>query len=135
MGCFRLPALNPRILNPSATKRDVIQHGDFGPNNVLFDTDQGHATAVLDWEFSGTGRAITDIAWCEWIIRMHHPDAVSELGAFFETYGSKPPWGLRREEMVRRCQWLEDFTKRWDPTGPGVTVWQRRTRVVQGWTE
>lgn len=129
-----LHALEPQLVDPSAADDTVIQHGDFGPNNMLFGTD-GKTVAVLDWEFSTTGRAITDLAWCEWVIRMHHPEVIPDLIAFFDAYGSRPPWSVRHTEMIRRCRWLEDFTRRWDPTGPGVTVWQQRTRVVQGWNE
>jgi aminoglycoside phosphotransferase (APT) family kinase protein len=53
-----------------------------GPNNVLFDLGTMAVTALLDWEFSGIGEAIDDIAWCEWIVRVHHPDAVSAMPAF-----------------------------------------------------
>ncbi len=113
----------------------MIQHGDFGPNNLLFDADSGSATAVLDWEFSGIGDPVTDIAWCEWIVRMHHPDVVNELPVFFDAYGSTPPWTLRKDTMIRRCRWLTDFTHRWDPHGDAVAAWRERTRTVEGWHE
>ncbi|WP_291522080.1 phosphotransferase [Branchiibius sp. NY16-3462-2] len=131
----RLHDLDPRMLDPAAGDGVVVQHGDFGPNNLLFDVDDERVTAVLDWEFSGTGEAITDIAWCEWIIRMHHPDAVSQLPAFFQEYGWTPGWNARRAEMIRRCGWLEAFTERWEPGGEGATTWRNRTRIVEGWTE
>ena len=98
----QLHALDPRQLDPSAAAGDVVQHGDFGPNNLLLDAETGRTTAVLDWEFSGVGEAILDIAWCEWIVRMHHPEAVSELSAFFVAYGAQPPWRLRQDAMVHR---------------------------------
>lgn len=131
----QLHSFDPRLLNPAAAEGSVIQHGDFGPNNLLFDSGADRAVAVLDWEFSGTGPAITDLAWCEWIIRMHHPDAIAELSAFFAAYGSKPPWSERHDEMVRRCRSLEEFTRRWVPAGPGITQWQERTRTVEAWRE
>lgn len=129
----QLHDLDPRMLDPAAGHGVVVRHGDFGPNNVLIDDER--VTAVLDWEFSGTGEAIADVAWCEWIVRMHHPDAVSELPAFFQAYGWTPGWNARQAEMVRRCLWLEAFTARWDPDGAGVATWRKRTRVVEGWTE
>ncbi|MFC6705201.1 phosphotransferase family protein [Flexivirga alba] len=131
----QLHALDPRQLDLAVTAGDVVQHGDFGPNNLLFDGDSGHVAAVLDWEFSGVGEAIMDIAWCEWIVRMHHPAAVAELSAFFAAYGAKPPWRLRQNAMARRCRWLEDFTNRWDPNGSAVALWQQRTRTVESWHE
>jgi aminoglycoside phosphotransferase (APT) family kinase protein len=67
----------------------VIQHGDFGPNNALPQQDGQHIVAIVDWKFSGVGQAITDIAWCEWIVRMHHPHSVAQLPAFFDAYGAR----------------------------------------------
>lgn len=131
----RLHALDPRILDPAAADDLVVRHGDFGPNNVLFDARARQVVAVLDWEFSGVGDAMTDIAWCEWIIRMHHPGAVDELSAYFAAYGVTPSWTLRQDAMVRRCRWLESFTDRWNPKGPGVALWQQRTRLVESWVE
>jgi aminoglycoside phosphotransferase (APT) family kinase protein len=111
----------------------VIRHGDFGPNNVLFDPDTMAVTALLDWEFSGIGAAIEDIAWCEWIVRMHHPDAVGALPAFFDAYRSTPPWELRKRVMLSRCRWLEAFCRRWDPHGDGVRQWQARAVATASW--
>ena len=51
---------------------EVIVHGDFGPQNLL--VDGGHVSALLDWEFAHLGRPVEDLAWAEWIVRMHHPD-------------------------------------------------------------
>jgi aminoglycoside phosphotransferase (APT) family kinase protein len=131
----RLHALDPRLIDPTASEDQVLVHGDFGPNNLLFDRDADAVLSVLDWEFSGVGDAVTDIAWCEWIVRMHHPDAVNELPAFFDTYGATPSWSLRRDAMLRRCRRLADFTSRWDPDGAGVALWQQRARAVESWTE
>ena len=113
----------------------VVTHGDFGPNNVLLDPSSFDVTAVLDWEFSGPGHAIIDVAWCEWIVRMHHADAVAVLGAFFAAYGYEPPWGERQAAMVRRCHWLETFAKKWDPEGPAVAEWQKRAITAARWAE
>lgn len=131
----RLHRLDPRLLDPSAPPTSVIQHGDFGPNNVLFQPTTYEVAAVLDWEFSGLGDPISDVAWCEWIVRMHHPDVVSDLAEFFTTYGQQPPWAQRQHEMLRRCAWLEDFARRWDTQGAAVRVWRERTAVVQDWRE
>lgn len=113
----------------------MVQHGDFGPNNVLFAGSGRHVVAVLDWEFCRVGPAIGDIAWCEWIVRMHHPAAVDQLTAFFDAYGHRPSWADRQTEMLRRCAELEDFTRRWDPDGSAVSAWRQRAAVVAQWTE
>ena len=130
-----LHSLDPCLLDEYAGADAVIQHGDFGPNNVLFASEPFHVTAVLDWEFSGTGHAIADVAWCEWIVRMHHPDAVPALAHFFDAYGARPTWQERQREMLRRCQALGEFSRRWDSEGPGVRVWQERTEIVASWAE
>lgn len=74
----------------------MIVHGDFGPNNVLFADDGFAVAAVLDWEFCHVGDRLEDLAWCEWIIRAHHRDAVPELPSLFGGYGWAPPWEERR---------------------------------------
>ena len=129
----QLHGLDPAILEPGAGG-GVIRHGDFGPNNVLFDPATMAVTALLDWEFSGIGAAIEDIAWCEWIVRMHHPDAVGSLPAFFDAYGSTPPWEQRKRVMLSRCRWLEAFCRRWDPAGDAVRQWQVRAAATAGWS-
>lgn len=131
----RLHAVDPVLIDPAATASQVVLHGDFGPNNIVFNANAGHVLAVLDWEFSGVGDAIADVAWCEWIVRMHHPGAVTHLPAFFDAYGSTPRWDVRQDAMVLRCRWLADFTNRWDPHGQGVALWRDRTRTVESWHE
>ena len=37
-------------------------------------------TAVLDWEFAHLGDPVEDLAWCEWLVRTHHPEHVGALG-------------------------------------------------------
>jgi tRNA A-37 threonylcarbamoyl transferase component Bud32 len=112
-------------------------HGDFGPNNVLLDPDSWAVTAVLDWEFAAhpLGDPVPDLAWCEWIVRTHHAEHRAGLDAFFAAYGSRPPWPDRQRAMVRRCEELLDFVRRWDATGPGVGLWRDRLAATAGWSE
>lgn len=113
----------------------VLVHGDFGPNNVLVAPEGPHLTAVVDWEFSRVGDPIVDLAWCEWIVRMHHPDRIPLLDAFFDAYGGDVPgFGARRAAMVARCRELLDFCERWEPGGGGVELWQRRLAETTDWT-
>lgn len=132
----RLHALDPSLLTPGEhSTTHVIRHGDFGPNNMLFDPHDYAVTALLDWEFSRVGPAIDDIAWCEWIVRMHHPHAVDSLAAFFDGYGERPEWEERQRAMVTRCRALETFTRRWNPEGAGVRAWSERAEIAATWTE
>ena len=124
--------LGPGPLPPGT----VVVHGDFGPNNVLLDPRTFEATAVLDWEFAHLGDPVEDLAWCEWIVRMHHPDRRKAVDHFFRAYGGDvPSWPDRRAVMVARCESLQEFCRRWEPDGPGVRQWQQRAAVTAGWQE
>jgi aminoglycoside phosphotransferase (APT) family kinase protein len=129
----RLHDLDPAVVG-SSHPAGVICHGDFGPNNVLLDPANYEVTALLDWEFSRVGDAIIDIAWCEWIVRMHHPAAVDHLPAFFDAYGVRPAWPSRHQAMLDRCCWLEAFSRRANATD-GVRLWQDRGRMTAEWAE
>jgi aminoglycoside phosphotransferase (APT) family kinase protein len=132
----RLHGLDPGLLLPGYhPSTHVVLHGDFGPNNALFDPHDYTVTALLDWEFCGVGAAISDIAWCEWIVRMHHPTAKDSLFAFFEAYGERPSWKQRQLAMIDRCHWLEAFARRWVPDGAGVRQWRQRTSETAAWAE
>jgi aminoglycoside phosphotransferase (APT) family kinase protein len=115
---------------------DTFVHGDFGPNNMLLDPRTFEVTAVVDWEFAHYGEPVEDLAWCEWIVRMHHPDRVEALAAFFAAYpGDVPKWPARQAAMVARCEELQRFCARWEPDGPAVHLWQTRTATTASWAE
>ncbi len=82
----------------------VLVHGDYGPQNMLFDADAMTVTAILDWESAHVGDPIEDLAWAEWIIRMHHQSAIDALDALFSGVGEKPAWHVRHDAMLRRCR-------------------------------
>ncbi|WP_018347594.1 phosphotransferase family protein [Longispora albida] len=112
-----------------------LVHGDFGPNNLLFAPATLEVSAILDWEWAHIGDGIEDLAWCEWVVRMHHLGSVTALGALFTGYGSRPAWELRQAAMLTRCRALEDFCERWVPGGDGVQQWRDRAATVATWTE
>jgi aminoglycoside phosphotransferase (APT) family kinase protein len=63
-----------------------LVHGDPGAHNLLWDAG---LTALLDWEWSGLGDPITDVAWVCWTIRFRRlPPAVAD--AFLAAYGGPP---------------------------------------------
>jgi aminoglycoside phosphotransferase (APT) family kinase protein len=114
----------------------VLVHGDYGPNNVLLDPAAREITAVLDWEWAHAGDPAEDLAWCEWIVRMHHPGQVSLLGEFFGAYGGQtPPWPARQAIMADRCRSLLDFCRQQDPGGGAEAQWAHRLAVTEAWTE
>jgi tRNA A-37 threonylcarbamoyl transferase component Bud32 len=117
--------------------RAGVGHGDFGPQNLLLDPGTFAAVAVLDWEFAAIPLVdnVADLAWCEWIVRMHHPDHSDALGALFDRYGARPPWPSRHAAMLRRCRELLDLAHRWEPDGAAERLWRRRIEVTAGWGE
>lgn len=119
-----------------AGKRQVLVHGDYGPNNVLLDPSTLEITAVLDWEWAHPGEPAEDLAWCEWIVRMHHPRQVGLLGVFFDAYGGAvPSWPARQAVMLARCRSLLDLCRQQDPGGPAETQWAHRLTATEAWHE
>lgn len=110
----------------------VLVHGDFGPNNVLL--SGGEVVALLDWEWCRPGVALTDLAWCEWIVRTHHPSYVKALDAFYSAYGHRPGLNELRAAAAERCSELIEFVDRWDHTGKAGCLWRTRLAAVQAWT-
>jgi tRNA A-37 threonylcarbamoyl transferase component Bud32 len=110
-----------------------VTHGDYGPQNLLFDPAGEAVVLVADWEFSSSpSESITDLAWAEWIVRMHHPDAVASINALFEGFGQTPPWNERKQVMLRRCEWLRQRSEAaGDPAGQHL--WAQRLAVTEGW--
>lgn len=132
-----LHAVEPtRVLAASPAPRGaVLVHGDYGPNNLLFDPVTWRVTAVLDWEWAHVGQRVEDLAWAEWITRMHHPLEVAALPALFDGYGRTLPWLQRQEAMLARCRSLLNFAVCWDRAGPGRALWEQRLALTASWTE
>jgi aminoglycoside phosphotransferase (APT) family kinase protein len=124
-----------RIHAVPAPPGTVLVHGDFGPNNVLVDPETFTVTVVVDWEFSRCGDPLADLAWCEWIVRMHHPGEVEAVADFHAAYGKPvPEWPVRHAAMLERCAELREFCERWEPGGAGVRSWEERLAVTAAWT-
>jgi thiamine kinase-like enzyme len=123
----------PREVRPQAGQ--VLVHGDYGPNNLLFNPVTLEVQAILDWEWAHAGDPLEDLAWCEWIVRMHHPGHVAELAGLFRGYGRRPDWAARQRAMLDRCRELLGFCLRWQPDGPGVRSWRHRLAVTRSWAE
>jgi tRNA A-37 threonylcarbamoyl transferase component Bud32 len=111
-----------------------LVHGDYGPQNLLVDDARWEVSAVLDWEFAHEGDPVEDLAWAEWIIRMHHASAVEALPALFEGYGHEPKWAIRHEAMWVRCsQFAELCTGRGQPGA--AEMWRLRVQETRSWSE
>jgi tRNA A-37 threonylcarbamoyl transferase component Bud32 len=95
----------------------VLVHGDFGPQNMVFDAKTLQPAAVVDWEFAHPGDAVEDLAWAEWIIRTHHPRLIDSLGTMFEGYGGAHPGGSGMPRCSRNADGpLTSFVAGREPT-------------------
>ena len=132
----RIHATDPAAAGITASRQpgQVLVHGDYGPNNTLLDPAARQVTAVVDWEWAHAGDPLEDLAWCEWIIRMHHPGQISALEEFFAAYGRRPAWPGRHEAMVSRCREMLGICQRWEPDGDAARRWQQRTQITRSWT-
>jgi len=108
----------------------VVVHGDFGPQNMLFDLEHDRVTGIVDWERAHRGRPIEDLAWCEWLIRMHHPDAVGALDALFGAYGERPSWRDRHEAMLMQVRELIAYCER----ARQPSDWPERLARTEQWS-
>lgn len=108
-----------------------LVHGDYGPNNTLYDPVTYAVTAVLDWEFAHDGDQIEDLAWAEWIVRMHHPSSVHALEALFDGYGERPSWPVRQEFMLVKCRQMLALPRLHQS---GLDRWRRNISITAGWT-
>ena len=112
----------------------MLVYGDYGPQNVLLDAAARDVVAVLDWECSHIGAPVEDVAWCEWIVRKHHPEHVAALSSFFDAYGRRPPWPARHQAMLDQCRAFLALAER-QPRGAAVRLWQARITATESWTE
>ena len=64
---------------PQSSRRPVFVHGDVGFHNMLM--EQGHLTALLDWEFSHIGDPMEDVYYCKPFVT-----AVCEWSVFLDAY-------------------------------------------------
>jgi hypothetical protein len=112
----------------------VLVHQDFGPNNVLF-AEHGETIALLaDWEWSTVGSPVTDLAWAEFIVRMHHPDHQQCLEALFAGYGSRPPWPERQAAMAQRADTVAAWVRSYRGAA-AATTWEARARRIGRWRD
>lgn len=134
LGCLlrELREIAPASVPGLPGRGDVIVHGDFGPQNVLI--EDGRISALLDWEFAHVGRPIEDLAWAEWILRMHHPRHADDLPELFQAAELAPRWRGRQEAMVTRCRELLRASEQAGSPG-GISLWHQRLRITEGWTE
>lgn len=92
------------------------------------------ALAVVDWEWCHRGSAIEDLAWAEWIVRMHHRAAPPHLGELFAGYGDRPAWPERKAAMLRICRRYREFSRQW-PNPDAARMWEERTATTEAFRQ
>jgi tRNA A-37 threonylcarbamoyl transferase component Bud32 len=130
----KLQVIDPAVVPGLEGTGDVIVHGDFGPQNILYSVDASDVAGVVDWEMAHIGSPIEDLAWSEWIIRMHHPDAHDDLSELFAASGLKFDWSDRQDWMLRQCRDYLDYCEA-SEFDEGVAEWKRRLDVTGRWQE
>jgi aminoglycoside phosphotransferase (APT) family kinase protein len=126
-----LQELAPAMIPELPGSGDVIVHGDFGPQNLL--VDGGRVSALLDWELAHRGDPIEDLAWAEWIVRMHHRHAIDALDELHRGAALDVNWPARHAAMARRCDELVRYCER--HRTDGTELWRTRLRLTEAWTE
>ena len=111
----------------------VIVHGDSGPQNMLFDLEADRVTGVVDWESAHIGSPIEDLAWTEWIVRMHHRAAKDALDELFAAAGQRPSWAERHAAMVHQCEAVLVSCAS-DGMASAAAEWRSRVRLTEAWT-
>ena len=129
-----LQAIDPCVVPGLDGKGEVIVHGDFGPQNILYSFDLTHVAGVVDWEMTHIGSPIEDLAWSEWIIRMHHPDAQADLPELFAASGLTFHWSERQDWMLRQCRNYLDYCEA-SELKAGAAEWKRRLDATERWHE
>ena len=70
--------------NLPACEEPVLLHGDYRTGNYLFDAEDGHMTAVLDWELAHIGDFHEDLAWnLQPIFANKGPDGSERISGLF----------------------------------------------------
>jgi tRNA A-37 threonylcarbamoyl transferase component Bud32 len=129
----QLQAVAPETVRDLEGSGKVVVHGDFGPQNMLFDLDADRVTGVIDWESAHFGSRVEDLAWAEWIVRTHHPSEVGVLDHLFAAARQRPSWSERQAAMVRQ---IRDLLAYCDTAGLTASAldWRDRLRRTQAWT-
>jgi aminoglycoside phosphotransferase (APT) family kinase protein len=108
-------------------------HHDFGPNNVLFAEEDDSIALLADWEWSTVGNPVTDLAWAELIVRMHHAEHQACLPALFDGYGARPAWRERQAAMAHRARSIASWVRSHESTA--ASTWDDRSRAIERWRE
>jgi hypothetical protein len=130
-----IQSVNPLAVFSEVSSDTVLVHGDYGPNNLLFDAEAQHVVAIVDWEWVHAGDPVEDLAWCEWIIRMHHGDCVGAIDELFDGYGHRPGWEARHKAMMTKCQYHLRMSESHGRDTERASRWHGFLDVTSNWSE
>lgn len=128
-----LQSVPPEFL-PTYDGTGVLVHHDFGPNNAVLDPAGTTVLLLADWEWCTIGDRLTDLSWCELIVRLHHPEQVAALPALWHGYGRRPRWELRQQAMLARAEQHRRWVESWRGAD-GDADWRDRITLVRSWRE
>lgn len=129
-----LHAIAPSTVEGLDGDGTVIVHGDFGPQNMLFDAGVTRVVGILDWESAHVGSPVEDLAWVEWIVRMHHPSDTDALAALFAASELSISWSDRHEAMLGQCRGILDYCES-AAMHRSAADWRRLLAVTERWVE
>jgi aminoglycoside phosphotransferase (APT) family kinase protein len=108
----------------------ALVHGDSGLHNTMWDDrdTKAHLASLIDWEWSGWGNPLTDIAWLWWTMRFRHlPTVVFETAV--ETYGREAlvAMGWNEENVIQVVRaHMAQILLRTEPGSAGFDEWLKR---------
>lgn len=133
------------LTDPLHERGAVFLHGDFGLHNLLIDSPvngistlksggAGLVSTVLDWELSGWGNPVTDLAWLAWALWFRRlPPEV--WGGVVSAYGS---WAITalgwNHEAVTTAilSQMAILIVRTEPESAVRDIWVDRARALDG---
>jgi aminoglycoside phosphotransferase (APT) family kinase protein len=111
------------LTHTSHQRGSSFLHGDYGLHNLLIDDPfhGGAVSCVLDWELSGWGNAMSDLAWLSWTLWLRRlPSEV--WSGFVSTYGAWTMTALGWEALSVRTMVLSQMAVLMVRTEPETAV-------------
>lgn len=120
--------LQRALKSPVLDRGVALVHGDFGFHNCLWNLPSGSIATLLDWEFSGWGNPLSDVAWTWWTLSFRRvgPDVID---TFLRNYGHFAlralGWSTDVVHALVTAQ-MAHLLARTEPGSSGRREWLRR---------
>lgn len=131
-----LEVLRNALSSPILDRGVALVHGDFGFHNCLWNLQTGSVASLIDWEFSGWGNPLADVAWTWWTLSFRRigPDAID---TFLRNYGHFALRALGWSNDVVRVlvtAQMAHLLARTEPGSSGRREWLRRLDALGAMT-